>query len=121
MEATTKRISTIATVAIGVLLLLIVIAVGLFGLVTATATVSGTASLPNGATAKITGPFSCSENKSLTKIEAGGHTFAFSPTTMAVDGAVVGPLDATMTDVQIEAGSWSAALRVNGREIFKSR
>jgi hypothetical protein len=85
------------------------------------ASVSGTAALPNGATATINGPFSCSENALTTKIEAGGHVFVFSPTTISIDGVAVGPLDATVTDVQIDAGYRSASLRINGNEVSKLR
>jgi len=82
-----------------------------------TATVSGTASLPNGATARINGPFSCSETSQQTTIEAGGHTFTFSPTMISVDGAAVGPLNATVTQVEIDATGSSTTLRINGHEV----
>ena len=80
-------------------------------------TTRGTASLPNGTTAVINGPFSCSDIPPTTKIEAGGHTFTFSPTTISVDGVPVGPLDASVTSVQIDANYWSASLRVNGGDV----
>jgi hypothetical protein len=90
-------------------------------LVSVTSTVSGTASLPNGITATINGPFSCSANTATTEIQAGGHIFAFSPTTISIDGVPVRPLDATVTDVQLDAGYWSATLRINGNEVSKLR
>jgi hypothetical protein len=92
-------------------------AICLLAFVAMTKGVSGTASLPNGTTAVIHGPFSCSDAPSMTKIEAGGHTFTFSPTTISVDGIPVRPLDASVTSVQIDASYWSASLRVNGDDI----
>lgn len=120
MERTEPN-SIFGAVVIRLVLLCIAIAVCLFAFVIATARVSGTASLPNGTIAKINGPFSCSENARATEIEAGGHIFAFSQTAISIDGAVVGPLDATVTDVQIDAGYWSASLRINGNEFSNFR
>jgi hypothetical protein len=121
MERKTKPRSIFGAVVIGLVLLCIATAFCLFAFASLTSTVSGTASLPNGTTATINGPFSCSENTPTTKIEAGGHIFAFSPTTISIDGVPVGPLDATVTDVQIDAGYWSASLRINGNEVLKLR
>lgn len=102
-----------------VLPLLLGVAFGLFAF--RTLTPSGTASLPNGTTAVINGPFSCSDIPPTTNIEAGGHTFTFSPTTISVDGMPVGPLDASVTSVEIDANYWSASLRVNGDEVTTFR
>jgi hypothetical protein len=44
-----------------------------------------------------------------------------SPTTISVDGVPVGPLDASVTSVQIDANYWSASLRVNGSEVTTIR
>ncbi len=121
MERNTKRQSIVRRIVIGFAFLCIGTLCGLFTLVTRISTVSGTASLPNGTTAVINGPFSCSANTPTTEIEAGGHTFAFSPTTISVDGVPVGPLDASVTDVQIDSSFWSASLRVNGNEVTKTR
>ena len=121
MQHKTKPSSIFGAVAIGLVLFCIATAFCLFAFVSVTATVSGTASLPNGTTATINGPFSCSENTRMTEIEAGGHIFAFSPTTISIDGAPVGPLDATVTDVQIDVRYWSASLRINGNEVSKLR
>ena len=110
MERNTKR-RLIGPIAIGFALLCTAAICCLFASVTMTSNVSGTASLPNGTTAVINGPFSCSANTPTTEIEAGGHTFAFSPTTISVDGATVGPLDASVTDVQIDSSFWSASLQ----------
>ena len=98
----------------------IVFLVGIVALVM-TATVSGTATLPNGTVAQINGPFSCSANGTSTEIEAGGHTFAFTPTTISIDAVSVGPLDETITKVQIDATSWTASLKINGSEVTKRR
>ena len=117
MERKTKPSVIFGAVVIGLVLLCIATVFCLFAFVS----VSGTATLPNGATAMINGPFSCSENTSTTRIDAGGHIFAFSPTTISIDGVAVGPLDATVTDVQIVADYWSASLRINGNEVSKLR
>ena len=87
MERTTKRRSVFGSIAIALVLACAAAAIGLFLLVSMAATASGTASLPNGATARINGPFSCSTKSQWTTIEAGGHTFTFSPTTVSIDGA----------------------------------
>ncbi|MBC7855073.1 MAG: hypothetical protein IAF94_16705 [Pirellulaceae bacterium] len=121
MERKEKPSSIFGAVVIGLVLLCIATAFCLFAFVSVTSTVSGTASLPNGTTATIHGSFSCSENTARTEIKAGGHIFAFSPTTISIDGVPVGPLDATVTDVQINAGFRSATLRINGNEVSKLR
>jgi len=113
MDHNTEGRSFWGVIAVG--LLLLVAMISLCGLpLTAT---GGTASLPNGVSAVINGPFSCSDIPPMTTIEAGGHTFTFSPTTVSVDGVPVGPLDATVTTVQIDASYWSASLSVNGKAI----
>ncbi|MBI2825040.1 MAG: hypothetical protein HYX69_10180 [Planctomycetia bacterium] len=121
MECKTKRNSIFGAVVIGLVLLCIATAFCLFAFVSVTSTVSGTASLPNGRTATINGPFSCSDNTPTTVIEAGGHIFTFSPTTISIDGLPVGPFGATVTDVQIDASHWSASLRINGNQVSKLR
>jgi hypothetical protein len=121
VERKAKASVVLGAVVAGLLLLFAVAASCLFALVSATSTVSGTTSLPNCMTAAIHGPFSCSEDTARTEIEAGGHIFVFSPTTISIDGVPVGPLDATVTDVQIDAGYWSATLRINGNEVSKLR
>lgn len=117
MERREKPSSIYGVVVIGLMFLGIAMALCLFAFVS----VAGTASLPNGRTATINGPFSCSENTSTTEIKAGGHIFAFSPTTISIDGVPVGPLDATVTDVRIDASYWSASLRINGKEVSRLR
>lgn len=121
MERKTKSRSLFGAFAIDLVLLCIVTAFCLFAFVRVTSSVSGTASLPNGTTATINGPFSCSVNTATTEIEAGGHVFAFSPKNVSIDGVTVGPLDATVTDVQIDASFWSASLHINGMEVSKLR
>ncbi len=121
MGPKTKPIAIFGAFVIGLMFLCIAVAICLFAFASATITVSGTASLPNGATARINGPFSCSENALSTEIEAGGHIFTFSPTTISIDGVPVGPLNATVTDIQIEASYGSASLRINGNEVAKLR
>lgn len=121
MQHEKTRLSTFTSIAIGFALLFVVGVSFLFAFAMLTSSVSGTASHPNGRIAVINGPFSCSDNKATTKIEAGGHIFAFSPTTISVDGVPVRPLDSTVTDVRIEASTWSASLHVNGAVVTKTR
>ncbi len=121
MERNTKPRSILGTIAIGFALLCIATICCLFAIVTFASKVSGTASLPNGTTAVINGPFSCSANTPTTEIEAGGRVFAFSPTTIFIDGVPVGPLDTSTTDVRIDSNFWSASLLVNGSEVTKTR
>lgn len=116
-----KRRSILSSVAIGSAILCITIICSLFAIVALSSSVSGTASLPNGTTAVINGPFSCSEGNVTTEIEAGGHTFAFTPTTIFVDGVPVGLLGSSVTDVQIDSSLWTASLRVNGNEMTTPR
>ncbi len=108
-------------VAIGLVLLCVATTLCLFAFASLTANASGTASLPNGITAKINGPFSCAENTAWTEIKAGGRIFVFSPAAISIDGVPVRPFDATVTDVQIDVGYWSATLRINGHEVPKHR
>jgi hypothetical protein len=120
MDDTSKRHSILTRIVIG-FALLSGSAICLFAFVAVTTSVSGTATLPNGTTAVINGPFSCSDIPPTTKIEAGGHTFTFSPTTISVDGIPVGPLDASVTSVQIDSNYWSASLSVNGGSVATFR
>jgi hypothetical protein len=120
MDHKTKHRSILGIITIG-FALLAGATLCFFAFVTMTTSVSGTASLPNGITAVINGPFSCSEIPPTTKIEAGGHTFSFSPTTISVDGLPVRSLDATVTSVQIDASYWSASLLVNGDSVTTLR
>lgn len=121
MEGEAKPGSTFRAIVIAFVLLCIVAALGLVGVVSTMSTVSGTASLPSGIAARIHGPFTCSEKRAQTEIRAGGRLFAFSPTTISIDGVPVHALDATVKDVQIDAGYWSATLRINGFEISTAR
>ncbi len=87
----------------------------------ASVSVSGAATLPNGISAKVNGPFSCSNNSGTTVIDAGGHVFEFSPTSIVVDKTVVAPLDSGVTSVEIDASYWTTSLRVNGNEVPLNR
>ncbi len=114
MNRSTKRRSRLNPFTIVFVVLGLVIAGCLLAVVGMSLNVSGTATLPNGTTAVVNGPFSCSINASVTEIEAGGHTFAFSPTEITVDGVPVAPFDASVTEVEIDSSYWTATLRVNG-------
>ena len=120
MEKERTRRSLLGASAIILGICCVVFFVGLTALFM-TAEVGGTAKLPNGTVANINGSFSCSANSDTTEIEAGGHVFAFSPTTISIDGIPVGPLDSTVKDVQIDVSTWSASLRVNGSEVTTRR
>jgi len=121
MERKKVRRSKLVTAAVGLVLFCVAALACFVVLVALTFTVSGTAALPNGTTATINGAFSCSSNTATTEIEAGGRVFAFSPTTVSVDGVPVAALDATVNDVQIEASFWSASLRINGKDVVITR
>ena len=114
MEGRLKSPLLLSVIAI---VMLMVVGVGLF--VVFTASVAGTATLPNGTTAKINGAFSCSSDPTKTLISAGGRQFLFSTTTISIDGVPIGPLDATITDVQINSSFWSASLKINGTEVVR--
>jgi len=120
MDRDTTGRTVSGAITIGFVLLSIA-AIWLFASVVMTTSASGTARLPNGTTAVINGPFSCSDIPPTTRIEAGGHVFNFSPTTISVDGVPVGTLDASVTSVQIDASYWSASLHINGRNITAIR
>lgn len=120
MANKTKRRSLVATISI-VLAICCAICFAGFVALLMTVQVSGTAELPNGIVAKINGSFSCSASSTMTKIDAGGHTFVFSPETISIDGVAVGSLDDTVKDVQIDAKAWTASLRLNGVEVPKPR
>ncbi|MCA9195068.1 MAG: hypothetical protein KDB03_25025 [Planctomycetales bacterium] len=117
MDQKPKTLTLFARVAFAIAMLSFTLFCGLLLLVTMTSSVSGTASLPNGTTAIINGPFSCASNTLTTEIEAGGHLFAFSPTKISVDGVTIGPLDESITAVEIDSNYWTATLRLNGTEV----
>lgn len=73
--------------------------------------------LPNGSCALVYGSSSCAQTPSSATVKAGGHVFAFSPTTVSVDNVVVAPLDASTESVEIDANCWTATLRINGTEV----
>lgn len=110
-----RRTVGVSAVIFAVLLCVLFVILSIFA--SQAVSVAGTADLPNGTVARIKGPFSCSAGTNTTEIEAGGHVFSFTPTTILVDNTPVGPLDSTVTDVQITASYWSASLAINGREI----
>ena len=114
MESKKSRISILATLAMCVGVFCVTAIVLFLSFVS----VSGTATLPNGTIATINGPFSCSSNGTgSTVIDAGGHVFEFSRTSIAVDKTVVAPLNSGVTSVEIDASHWTTSLRVNGKEV----
>ena len=97
--------------------LLVVAAIGVAVFLFMTVSVTGTASLPNGAVATINGPFSCSDSGTTTTVTAGGRVFVFTATSVTVDGAPVRELDHNVKDVLIDATYKPPQLRIDGREI----
>jgi len=95
--------------------LLIGIIAALFA--TVSVSVSGTATLPNGITAQIVGPFSCSETKGLTTIEVGGRVFTFTNTDVTVDKIPIANIDSSIADVKLESSHSAASLYLNGKQI----
>jgi len=74
-------------------LLLLVAFVGVLGTAFMTLTVSGSATLPNGATVDIAGACSMSETPESTLVEFAGRNFEFTKTTIVVDGVEVGKIE----------------------------
>ena len=110
MENRKKRLSFLQTFAIclGVLFVATIV------FLVSTISVSGSVSLPNGIRATINGSFSSSDDSGTTVVEAGGHTFEFSPTAISVNQTVVAPLDSDVRKVEIDASYWKTSLRING-------
>jgi hypothetical protein len=79
--------------------------------------VSGTTTLPSGVVARITGPFSASENAGRTTVEARGRQFVFTPAAISVDGTNVTAIDASILQVAIDARGYDAELSVNGKRV----
>jgi hypothetical protein len=79
--------------------------------------VSGTATLPGGLVATINGPFAAAENPSRTSVNARGRTFVFTPSAVVVDGTAVAQLNASVTEVAIDARGRDAELSLNGRQV----
>ncbi|WP_425395606.1 hypothetical protein [Aeoliella sp.] len=115
MAETKKRTAAVVPFALG-LGLIVLVALGAM-VFFASASVSGTATLPNGTIATINGPFSCSNNTAATVIDAGGHVFEFTPTTVLVDKTPVASLDSSVQKVEIDASYWTASLRINGEQV----
>jgi len=74
-------------------LLLLVAFVGVLGTAFMTLTVSGSATLPNGATVDIAGACSMSETPKSTLVEFAGRNFEFTKSSIVVDGIVIGEID----------------------------
>jgi hypothetical protein len=79
--------------------------------------VSGTATLPGGVVASITGPFSASEIAGRTTVEARGRQFVFTPAAISVDGTNLAAVDASVLQVAIDARGYDAELSVNGKRV----
>ena len=97
---------------------LLVIAVALLiAFVFFTSSVAGTATLPNGVVAKISGPFGASENRTSTTVDAGGRQFVFTAASVSVDGIPVAKIDGSVTQVAIDAHGNDAELSIDGTSI----
>jgi hypothetical protein len=100
-----------------VLTLLVIAVALLIAFVFFTSSVAGTATLPNGVIAKISGPFGASENRNTTTVDACGRQFVFTATTVSVDGIPVAKIDSSVTQVAIDAEGIDAELSINGASI----
>jgi hypothetical protein len=106
-----------STILLAILVLLLIAPVLLVAYVCFASSVSGTATLPSGLVATITGPFSASENFGRTTVEASGRQFVFTPAAITVDGTYVAALDASVLRVAIDARGYNAELSVNGKRV----
>lgn len=102
---------------VGCLLLLAGGIISLLLVASLTVSASGTVSLPNGIAATINGPFSASEMGGEALVDAGGHLFEFTPTSILVDKKVVSVLDESVIKVEIDASYWTASLVINDKEV----
>jgi len=117
MATHSKRGPSIVTISL--LLLFLLLLLGL-GWVLATATVSGTATLPNGVIVDIaTGcrGFSVAETSQNTEIEIAGRTFEFSVSTIVVDGVEVGAIDDSVKRMALTANQEGVTLISDGKVI----
>jgi|SRR3954468_11319486 hypothetical protein len=85
--------------------------------VASSVSVCGTATLPGGLVATITGQFDASENAGRTSVEAGGRKFVFTPSVIIVDGMPVANLDPSVIQVAMDATGRDAELSLNGKPI----
>ncbi len=74
-------------------LLLLVAFVGVLGTAFITVTVSGSATLPNGAIVDIAGACDMSETPGCTEVNFAGRNFEFTKSSIVVDGVEIGEID----------------------------
>src|SRR5262245_52254122 len=86
-----------------VLVLLVIAFALLVAFVFFTSSVAGTATLPSGVVAKISGPFGVSENRNSTTVNVCGRQLVFTATAVSVDGIPVAQIDGSVTQVAIDA------------------
>jgi hypothetical protein len=110
MDEQRSRNSILPTVfALLVLALAVLVAFVFF-----TSSVAGTAMLPNGVVGEINGPFGASESRTRTSVDACGRQFVFTATAVSVDGVPVAKIDASVTQVAIDANGKDAGLSIDG-------
>ena len=88
-----------------------------FTISTATISVSGSATLPNGLVADIDGEFFASEGEDITTVQASGRTFVFTNAEITVDGNKIADLDESAIDVAIDARRNDVRFSLNGHDI----
>ena len=91
--------------------------VGGAAFVLATATVTGSATLPNGSAVAIAGSFSAAESADRTTIQFEGRQFEFTPFKIIVDGVEVEALDTVPAQLTLSKRSEGVALTMNGKNI----
>ncbi len=92
-----------------------------------TITVSGSATLPNGAIVNIAGPCSMSETPGSTEVDFAGRNFEFTKSSIVVDGVDVGEIDDSIKRLTLRVDrvpflkffsqSIGVVLTANGKEI----
>ena len=108
-------------------LLLLVAFIGMLGTAFMTITVSGSATLPNGAIVDIAGPCSMSETPGYTLVDFAGRKFVFAKSSIVVDGVDVGEIDDSTKRLTLRVDrvpflrffsrSNGVVLKANGKEI----
>jgi hypothetical protein len=112
-----ERLKSRSTILLTIVAALLIAPVLLVAFVYFSSLVSGTATLPSGVVARITGQFSASEIAGRTTVEARGRRFVFTPAAISVDGIKVAGIDTPVLQVAIDARGYDAELSVNGKRV----
>ena len=112
-----EKRESLCTISLTIVTALLIAPMLLVAFVYFSSSVSGTATLPSGVVARITGQFSASEIVGCTTVEARGRQFVFTPAAIRVDGTNVAAVDASVHQVAIDARGYDAELSVNGKRV----